>query len=72
MKYVYLANNKYGWEVIGFVENFPTEFGLEVDFTKMYDKLVMSMVEKIFEVLGWSVPNMRSINLMSIFEEEKR
>jgi DNA polymerase elongation subunit (family B) len=48
-------SNKYGIEVIGFKNTFPEEFKslFEVDYDKMFNKIVFSVVERFYNCVDW-------------------
>ena len=45
--------------VIGFIDKLPEEFGLHdyVDYNLQFEKTFLSVLNPIFEKIGWSVGN---------------
>lgn len=56
VKRLYLKTpNRYGIDIIGFKEQFPPEFSdiFEVDFEKMFDKIMYSAIEAFYKKVNW-------------------
>lgn len=56
VKSVYLKTpNKYGIDMIGFKGNYPKEFEeiFEVDYEKMFGKILYAAIETIYDVVNW-------------------
>jgi DNA polymerase elongation subunit (family B) len=56
VKKLYCAKNKYGLDAITYVSELPAEFGISVDWDKMFSKLVSQPIERLYEAIGWSLP----------------
>lgn len=67
MKLVYVKENQYGIEVLAFEDNFPSETGISPDFETQFEKVILSMPERLFGVLGWPMPCLKVKDLLSIF-----
>ena len=68
MKYVYLKPNVHNWNVLGFIdEDFPSEFGLEIDYDKQFDATVMGYIRRVFTILGWAIPNIKIYDIADYF-----
>lgn len=59
IKFFYTDKNKYGISVIGFLQQYPTEFGLTADYEKMFEKTVFASVERLYDALGWRVVDLQ-------------
>jgi len=55
IKYFYTAKNKYGISCIGFLQDYPPEFGIDIDYEMMFNKSVYKAVERLYDALGWRV-----------------
>jgi DNA polymerase elongation subunit (family B) len=67
MKVVYIKDNQWKFSTIAFEEDFPTEIGLEPDYETQFEKVILSMPTRFFNVLKWPMPCLKSKDLMSIF-----
>jgi DNA polymerase elongation subunit (family B) len=56
VKKLYCAKNKYGLDAICYSAILPDEFGLKVDWDKMFSKLVTQPIERLYEAIGWNLP----------------
>jgi DNA polymerase elongation subunit (family B) len=56
VKKMYCTKNKYGLDAISYTANLPDEFGLKVDWDRMFEKLVTQPVERLYDAIGWSLP----------------
>jgi DNA polymerase elongation subunit (family B) len=56
VKKLYCAKNKYGLDAITYVSVLPEEFGIKVNWDKMFAKLVTQPTERLYEAIGWSLP----------------
>ncbi len=56
VKKLYCAKNKYGLDAICYVASLPEEFGLKIDWDKMFSKLVTQPTERLYEAIGWNLP----------------
>jgi hypothetical protein len=58
IKFFYCKKNMYGYETIGFGDAYPKEI-LDVvkpDYRFMFEKNVVPVISRIFEVIGWPTP----------------
>lgn len=55
IKYFYTSKNKYGIQCIGFLQEYPSEFGIDIDYEMMFNKSVYKAVERLYDALGWRV-----------------
>jgi len=56
VKKLYCTKNKYGLDAITYTSVLPTEFGLSPDWDRMFMKLVTQPTERLYEAIGWSLP----------------
>lgn len=56
VKKLYCAKNKYGLDAITYVSELPKEFGLKPDWDRMFNKLVTQPTERLYEAIGWRLP----------------
>ena len=68
VKKVYCDKNKYGLDAICYVSELPTEFGLKVDWDKMFAKLVTQPTERLYEAIGWYLPEIGKEVQTDLFE----
>ena len=68
VKKLYCAKNKYGLDAITYVSTLPEEFGIKVDWDKMFAKLVTQPVERLYEAIGWSLPEIGKEVQTDLFE----
>lgn len=67
---VQVKPNKFGIELIGYINEFPPEFGLEMDIEKTADKSLIYYIKPLYACLNWSIPdinNLYSFNLNDLF-----
>lgn len=59
IKYFYATKNKYNLDAIAFVAEYPAEFkkNIEIDYDKMFEKIVAGPVESVYEAIEWKMPN---------------
>lgn len=55
VKYFYTDKNKYGIRCIGFLQDYPSEFEIGMDYEIMFNKSVFKAVERLYNALGWRV-----------------
>lgn len=72
VNFLYLnPNNKYGINVIGYINQYPKEFevSLSVDMQMMFEKCVKDIVEQFYNAMGWHIfaPNKQPV--VDIMEE---
>lgn len=71
VKFVYLnPNNKYGLNVISYIDRYPKEFEeiFEVDMELMFEKCIKDTVDQFYSALGW---NLNSPNFQPVLSIEK-
>ena len=56
VKKLYCAKNKYGLDAITYVSVLPEEFGIKIDWDKMFSKLVTQPTERLYDAIGWTLP----------------
>lgn len=55
----YVKPNVYGINSIaGYNGNVPEEFGLEIDYERQFETLMMKAITQLFECLGWNMPSL--------------
>lgn len=72
VKKLYCAKNKYGLDAICYTASLPEEFGIRIDWDKMFAKLVTQPTERLYEAIGWSLPSIgkeAQTDLMDLFAE---
>lgn len=72
VKWFYTDNNKYQIKVLSYSDVIPPEIDAVVtpDYKKMFDKLVTSSIERMFEACGWQLDDLTysySTNLQDFF-----
>lgn len=55
VKKLYCAKNKYGLDAICYISTLPEEFGIKIDWDKMFAKLVTQPTERLYEAIGWNL-----------------
>lgn len=68
VKKLYCAKNKYGLDAITYVSSLPEEFGIKIDWDKMFMKLVTQPTERLYEAIGWSLPEIGKEVQTDLFE----
>lgn len=68
VKKVYCAKNKYGLDAITYVSTLPKEFGIDVDWDKMFSKLVTQPIERLYDAIGWTLPQIGKEVQTDLFE----
>lgn len=58
IKFFYCKKNMYGYETIAFLDYYPKEFldYVKPDYRFMFEKNVVPVISRIFEVIGWPTP----------------
>jgi DNA polymerase elongation subunit (family B) len=58
IKYVYCQDNKFGYKVLAFGDEYPKEIlaYIKPDYKMMFDKNVLPVVSRIFNIIGWPTP----------------
>lgn len=56
VKKLYCSKNKYGLDAVSYATMLPKEFGLTVDWDRMFLKLVTQPIERLYEGIGWNLP----------------
>lgn len=64
ISFLYLKQNPSGYEVIGFMDKLPSEFGLEpyIDWDDNFQRLFLNPIERILEVIGWHVEEQMTLD----------
>ena len=68
VKKLYCTKNKYGLDAITYVSTLPLEFGLKPDWDRMFSKLVTQPTERLYEAIGWSLPQIGKEVQTDLFE----
>ena len=68
VKKLYCTKNKYGLDAITYVSTLPSEFGLKPDWDRMFAKLVTQPTERLYEAIGWSLPQIGKEVQTDLFE----
>ena len=68
VKKLYCAKNKYGLDAITYVSVLPEEFGINVNWDKMFAKLVSQPIERLYEAIGWNLPEIGKEVQTDLFE----
>lgn len=68
VKKLYCAKNKYGLDAICYISTLPEEFGIKIDWDKMFSKLVTQPTERLYEAIGWSLPEIGKEVQTDLFE----
>ena len=68
VKKLYCAKNKYGLDAITYVSKLPEEFGISIDRDKMFAKLVSQPMERLYDAIGWSLPEIGKEVQTDLFE----
>jgi DNA polymerase elongation subunit (family B) len=68
VKKLYCTKNKYGLDAITYVSALPSEFGLKPDWDRMFAKLVTQPTERLYEAIGWSLPQIGKEVQTDLFE----
>lgn len=58
IKYVYCKENKYGYKLMAFGEEYPEEFipYIKPDYKFMFEKNAVPVISRIFKTIGWPLP----------------
>ena len=58
IKFFYCKKNIYGYETIAFTDYYPQEIlaVIKPDYRFMFEKCVVPVISRIFEVIGWPTP----------------
>lgn len=59
LKMVLIKECPYPIDAIAYQDNLPPEFGLEVDYEKMFFKSIIKSLDPIYKAMGWTVPHPR-------------
>jgi DNA polymerase I len=65
---LYCVKNKYGLDAISYPTELPKEFGLVVDWDRMFEKLVTQPIERLYEAIGWTLPQIGKEIQTDLFE----
>jgi len=68
MKWLYIEPNKFDWKVLGFIdEEYPIDLNIKIDYEKQFNATVMGYIKRVFDVLGWSIPNLKIKSISDFF-----
>ena len=70
IKWFYVKKNPYNLNGIAYTGKYPTEFKLQVDIDTMFVKLMAQELERVYECIGWRIPDLKNeveTNLMDLF-----
>ena len=56
VKKLYCDKNKYGLDAICYISSLPENFNLRPNWDKMFAKLVSQPIERLYEAIGWPLP----------------
>lgn len=68
VKKLYCSKNKYGLDAIVYTSDLPEQFGLSLDWDKMFNKLVTQPIERLYESIGWNLPTIGKEVQTDLFE----
>ena len=70
IKFFYLAKNRFNFQTMGFIDVFPNELKpvFEIDYKEMFDKTIVPPIDRLYECLGWVVPQVTSARTTDLFE----
>ena len=68
VKKLYCAKNKYGLDAITYVSTLPEEFAIKIDWDKMFSKLVTQPTERLYDAIGWTLPEIGKEVQTDLFE----
>lgn len=68
VKKLYCAKNKYGLDAICYTTTLPEEFDIKVDWEKMFSKLVTQPTERLYDAIGWNLPEIGKEVQTDLFE----
>ena len=58
VKWFYPSKNQFNYNSMAFLEDFPEELKdvFPINYSKMFEKTVLSPIEKLYDCIGWYVP----------------
>lgn len=69
IKYFYAAPNKYNYKCIAFTNYYPEEFKeIKVDYEQMFIKIVTPLIQSVYGVIGWKLPNLSQQTQTDLFD----
>lgn len=68
VKKIYCQKNKYGLDAITYVTDLPKEFNININWDKMFSKLVTQPIERIYSAIGWTLPEIGKEVQTDLFE----
>jgi DNA polymerase elongation subunit (family B) len=70
MKWFYPAKNVYNFDSMAYLDNFPSEFEeiFKVDYKKMFEKIVLPPIERLYDCIGWNLPNIVQETYTDLFD----
>jgi DNA polymerase elongation subunit (family B) len=59
IKYLYCKDNKFGYKLVSFGEEYPKEFlqYIKPDYKFIFEKNAVPVISRIFKVIGWPLPS---------------
>jgi DNA polymerase elongation subunit (family B) len=66
VKLIYVEPNQYNVECIAYLDDFPEEFGLIPDKSRMFERCITNCLEPIYEALSWKVPHPKKQHELSL------
>ena len=57
IKWFYTDVNKWNISAIGFADEYPKEFNLKINQEKMFQKIIASAVERLYNAVNWRIKN---------------
>jgi len=69
-KYFYCLKNKFGFENMACLEEFPKEFReyIKPDYKKMFEKVISPVVGRVYTIIGWPNPKVGHEQQTDIFD----
>lgn len=68
IKKIYCAKNKYGLDAISYPSILPPDFNLQIDWERMFHKLVTKPITTLYQTIGWSLPVLNKEIQTDLFE----
>ena len=58
IKYFYASKNSFNYRSIAFIDKFPKELNIKIqpNYQLMFDKLVAPPLERVYDCIGWKLP----------------
>jgi len=70
IKYFFTTKNQFNFETMAFLDTFPSEFEphFKVNHKKMFDKSVIPPIERLYDCIGWDLPQISSATTTDLFD----